>query len=1393
MVKFSVKKPLTVLVAVIIVLVLGIVSLTRMTPDLMPNMDMPVVMVVTSYPGATPEEVETNLTKPLEESMSTLENIDKVSSTSSSNVSMLTLQFTDNVNMDTVSVDILQKINQISENWDDAIGTPYILKMNPNIIPVVVTAVSYDGMNDAQLSAFVNETLLNKLEGTNGVASISVNGAIDEKIQVVLNQKKIDKLNKKIKKSISSQFDDAESQLEDAQAQIDSGKAEIESGKEALESGKEQLADQTSSASAEISSKQAEINKARTQILTQLSTLQTQKQELATNKSALQSLQTTIDQLNTSEAQAKDTLQKLQEASAASEQLQSAMDAFNAQLEAISANTAMTEEEKEAARNAILNSNEYKQTAAGLAALDAQLQAMGMTRDSLPEAIAQAEAALAQIAEGNAQIDSSLASMGLTRDDLSSALQEISDAEQKVSDAETQLNATLEKLDSGEIQLKDAMKELEKQKTNAIFKLSETSAQLIAGESTLASSQAQVDSGLDELNRTKESAYESADLDNILTVDNLTKILAAQNFSMPSGYVSESGTDYLVSVGEKIGSAEDMSNLVVLDLNMDGISQIKLSDIADISTVNNSDEIYANIDGEDGILLSFSKQSTYATAEVSDNINQKIEELKKEYPGLNFSNLMDQGNYIYTIISSILQSLVLGAIFAIVILFLFLRDIKPTFVVLCSIPISILFAFTLMYFSGVTLNMISMSGLAVAVGMLVDNSVVVIENIYRLRSKGVSALKSAILGATQVAGAIVASTLTTVCVFLPIIFVEGITRQLFTDLALTLGYSLLASLLVALTLVPSLSSRILQKPIKPKRHRIMDMFLGIYEKALRWTLRFKPVVLIGAVVLLVGSGALALSRGFIFMPETDATEISLNLEMPETAVLEDTRKTANEALSRIGQMEGIKSVGAMLSSSDGSTLSIFGAGAVSERHVIIYATLEDHLPKSSKELTNDILEACSDLDGTFTVSDMMSSSGMMGTLTDNGITVRVYGNELHELQDTANLIAEKLDTIEGTTEVSNGIEETDPEIQFIVDKKKAMKYGLTVAQVYQEISSAITLETRATTVNYDGNQYDVMIAKSNHDNITPSYIKNYKFKVTQQDGTEKTVKLTDIADIIDTETLTSIERVDQKRYLEVTAKLEDGYNVSLTTDKAKAALEEMDLPAEISYEFTGGSEDIMASIYDLVKMLLLGVLLVYLVMVAQFQSLKHPFIVMFTIPLAFTGGLLALLITGMEVSVISMIGFVMLCGIIVNNGIVLVDYVNQLRIAGVPKREALVEAGKTRMRPIFMTTVTTILGLIVMALGIGGGNQMMQPIAVVCIGGLLYGTLLTLFVVPVIYDLMNRKDMKRPKKEDLDITAEEMLDDEYSDFIKKHQNTESGPEGTDISPDQGKTQDKHDG
>ena len=1298
--KFSVKKPLTVFVAVLAILVLGVVAYLKMTPDLMPNMDFPYVILVTTDPGASPETVEADITKPLEQSMATLDRIKNVTSSSMDSVSMVVLEFEDGVNMDTVSVDIQQKINQLKGSWSDTVGDPYVLKMNPSMLPVQVAALSYDGKDITELSDFVTDTLSPKLEGITGVASVTVSGKVQHQLHVILSQKKLDDLSRRLSDAIAKQLDDAAGQLSSARGQVNSAKAAIRSAEESA------------------------VRDAVTQALT-------------TIQDSLKTMRASRDQLQAN-------LRELAEIQAEKARLEAENAPYQARIEAIRHDPSMTEEEKQAAIAEIESDPEYVRIQAELAALDLRMAALGVKWD---EAVQRAKEWQKQLEE----------------------------LEKQLRDLET---------DEGVAKLAD-------QVTAGTLTMADAVTQVISANIQLDSALNQIDQGLQTLEESRSAALSQADLSSSLNLSTITALLTAQNFSMPAGYLKEDGVNYMVSVGDAIDTRQDLEDLVLFDLGMDGIDPIRMKDVADVAITDNSSEIYDKLNGKDGVIGSFNKQSTYATAEVSDNINSRFRELEAEYEGLSFVPLMDQGDYIYLIINSILSSLGWGALFAVLILYLFLRDLRPTVITLCSIPISVIFAVVLMYFSGVTINMISLSGLAVAVGMLVDNSVVVIENIYRLRAKGATVIQAAVSGARQVLGAITASTLTTVCVFLPIVFVEGITKQLFTDLALTMTYSLLASLIVALTLVPAMASGMLRKE-KPQKPGLLDRVYPAYRKAVSWSLRHRAVVLLLSLVLLLGSAGATLARGFAFMPNIDMNTVNLTVSMPEGCTREQAVSLADEVLRRAAQVENVETVGAMMSSSgssggmDMTSMMSSGGGAYD---VTAYITLTEGA--SGAKTGQQIEAACTGMDCTVTASGAMDS--YMTYLTGSGVALNVYGSDMEQMQSAAKTLAAKLATVPGTENVSDGLEQAATALHLSVDRNAGMEKGLTVAQVYMAVASALTDTDSSLSLTLDGLDVSVSIQSPEESRMTreklmdleidPSAMSAMSSMMSAASGSgsmsgmsgmssgsgsmsgmsgmssgstsaiqaAEPVRLGDIAKLEETVSLNTIHRDQQRRYITVSADVADGCNVTKVTTAAQAAIAEVDLPQGITASFQGENEAIMDAIRQLLLMLLLGIVLVYLVMVAQFQSLRSPLIVMFTIPLAFTGGFLALLLAGIEVSVVSLVGFVMLVGVIVNNGIVLVDYINQLRLEGMGRREAIIEAGVTRLRPILMTSLTTILGLVVMAFGKDVGTALMQPVALVCIGGLLYATLMTLLVVPCMYDILSRRDLRKVNEEELQL------------------------------------------
>ncbi len=1261
--KFSVKKPYTVVVGIVLIIILGVVSFTNMTVDLLPSMNLPYALVMTSYPGASPEEVEEIVTKPVEQTMATVSNIKNIQSVSSENASTVVLEFAQTANMDSVTIEMRESLDQISGFWPDEVANPIIMKLNPTMMPILITAVSAEGENAAEVSRVIEDEVVPEVESVEGVASVSATGSIEETVEITLKEKKVNALSDDIKAEMEAKVNEARSALDDAKAQVESGKSALASGRTQASRGVSQAESQMSVKSEELKQAQLEI----TEKMAELNVSETQvSQSLATMQAGQQTAQAQLDELK---------------------QAKSGYDAAQAALAALKmkedAGLPLTPEEE--AQKKVLNET---------------VEELRPMMENYETTVAVLETTIAQLKEQETQLK---------------------ETQKQLASGKKKLESMQKEVNTGALSLAEARGQLAAGQLEAAAGLGEAAAQLAAGESALQMQEAQMEQAQGQADGTQ-------DIGKMLTVDTVKTLLAAQNFRMPAGYVKEEGIDYLIRVGDKFKSIKELKNLVLLDI--EGIDPVKLSDVAKVKLVNNEDETYAKINGSPGVMLSIQKQTGYSTGDVSDRVLERLKEIEKEHEGIKTVTLMDQGIYIDLIVNSVLQNLIYGAGLAIIILFVFLKSVRPTFVIACSIPISIMAAIAAMYFSGVTLNIISLSGLALGVGMLVDNSIVVIENVYRMRNEeGVSARKAAIEGAKQVGGAIMASTLTTVCVFLPIVFTQGITRQLFVDMGLTIGYSLLSSLLVALTVVPMMSAGLLKKT-KNSESRIYVYIKEIYGRILARALRMKLLVIAASVLLFVGSIMLAVSRGTAFMPDMESTQVGISLETEEGSTLADTAKEADKVMEYVGGIEDVEDVGALVSSGN-----LLGTETVTNR-VEFYAITKEDPSLSNKELQKKIEELTSDVNGEITVSMSNMDMSALGTA---GLAVQVRGRELDKLQEIARDVKKIVEETEGTQNVSDGTEDNSEELRVIVSKNKATARGLTVAQVYQELSKKLAKPSSSMTLGTDTRDYDVYVVDDARDKLTRNDIRNTVLHVTKQDGTTEDVRLAEVAEFDDGSGLQSINREAQSRYITVSAEIKEGDNIGIVSSRVKDALKAYTVPEGYEVEMTGEDKTINEAMTELFKMLGLALVFMYLIMVAQFQSLLSPFIIMFTVPLAFTGGLLALWLCGMPVSVIAMIGFVMLSGIIVNNGIVFIDYTNQLIAAGEEQRAALVEAGKTRLRPIVMTALTTILGLSTMALGFGMGSDMVQPMAVVTIGGLIYGTLLTLVVVPCIFDLFHRR------------------------------------------------------
>lgn len=1281
--KYSVKKPYTVLVGVLLVIVLGVVSLTRMTTDLLPDMSLQYALIITTDMGASPEKVEMEVTAPIESAIATTTGIKNISSMSYNSYSIVTCEYDDSVNMDSVVIEIQQNLDQLSGYWGDTVGSPMIMKINPDMLPVMSVAVDVEGMSALEITEYVDTELIPALESLEGVASASASGMLEETVMVTLDPVKIQAINDLVQKEIKGEF-------KKPQAEINDAKDKLQEGKDAISDGSDQL----SEAFTQATEGKSALLKAENELTKQLEQLKAQRTQLQT---ALAAMQSALGVREGMEQGIAETEAQKNEQAGLIEELR---------------NTLPPESDPdyaEAAENLAQATRVY-------AMLESSLI---VQQQALEEYDRQLLSTMGELnSSGMVKIESI--------EDLQRAVPQLEAGLKQLDEGISMLEKGLDELKAQKITVEEAIGILNSESMKASIEMSSALAEIAVASSALEEAQTTLDNA-------KEEALNAADMTGILTVDTLSGLIVAQNFDMPAGYAYDDDTRYLIRVGKSVKSVEELENLVLMDMGMDSVGVIHLSDVANIEVLDNSDETYAVVNGNPSVALSFEKQTGYSTGEVTDRLLDKFEKLEAQDEKLSITVLMDQGVFIDLVVDSVVKNMVVGAVLAVFVLLIFLKDYRPTFVIALSIPLSVITAIVLMYFMDISLNIISLSGLMLGIGMLVDNSIVVIENIYRLRSEGLSVRKACVEGSRQVSGAIIASTLTTVSVYIPIIFTEGMTRQLFVDLALTVAFTLGGSLIVALSVVPAMSSFTLKKP-KETKTPWFDNIKSLYGVILEKCLNYKLLIFGAAIGLLVISAAISLSKGLTFMDmdmETNQLTVTVAPKEDEHLEFSELVDVSNQVIDKISDIEGIDTIGA--SAGGNSTFSLMGGDSES---VTMYILLDENANVTTKQISDEILERTKDLECEVTSN---ASSMDMTAMFGSGLSIRIKGRDLDTLQELAVQTAKIVEETEGTINVEDGLDDATPQWTITVDKEKAAKYGMTVAQVYQLVVKEMASGKSATTISTDIKDYEVYLQTEGQSELVLEDIKALTFDYTDKEGNEKVIPLTDICTMEETTTLSTIYREAQTRYLTVSCGIDEEHNVTLISNEVQKKLDALDIPEGYEIEMAGEDKTINESMSQMLLMLLLAVIFIYLIMVAQFQSLLLPFIIMFTIPLAFTGGFFALFLYGKEVSIIAMLGFIMLAGVIVNNGIVLIEYITQARQEGKLKKEAIIEAGVTRLRPILMTALTTILAMVPSSLGFGQGSEMMQPMAITMVGGLIYGTLLTLIVIPCAYDLFTKE------------------------------------------------------
>lgn len=1389
--KFSVKKPFTILVMVVAIIILGFVSLSGMTTDLLPKMSLPYLLVITTYPGASPEKVESSVSEPVESALGSISGVKNVYSMSYENYGIVELEFADGTDMDSAMVKVSSALDSVKSALPEECGSPNIMEISMDMMASVYLAASYEGKDIQETSRFVEDTLIPYLERQEGVTSISDIGIVENSISVDLNQDKIDVLNEKILAKTNDAFADAVDQLNDAKKQlleseqkladstqelvdgqkdIDDGRTKLDDAQKELDEQKEKLED--AKGSLEEQKKDTE-NKLATasQALDQLNALQT---DLLTLQAQEESLKATITQIEKSLEEQGKTTNNIPDVVAELDQMTTVLTSslmnltdknstnVNSELAASGSgmrlkslgideatwDTLTPEGRKELLQKTAAGYQTQKALLSGYKDYVSSLNSLQIEKAGVQAAVSAAEAELKKSGVSYTDIEKAKieAAAGF-----GAASAQISSGQSALNSAQTTLDSNKESLDSAQDQI-----------TEGWDSIADAKKQLADGWD-------QYNTSLENFEVQKAEALRNANADQLVNMQTLSQLIYAQNFAMPAGYLDDAeDNSWLLKVGSNYESVDELSNIVLT--NIEDIGDVRLCDVADITVIDNADDSYARLNGQSAVVLSVFKSSTAGTNEVSKNIAAAISELEEQYPGLSVLTLMDQGDYITMIINGVLQSMIVGAALAILILALFLKDVKPTIVVAVSIPLSVLTALILMYFTGISLNMMSLSGLALGIGMLVDNSIVVIENIYRLRSKGVGAARAAVQGTKQVAGAIIASTLTTVCVFLPMVFTAGTVRELMMPISLTIIFTLAASLLIAMTVVPAAGSTLLRNS-KEKKHPFFDKVQDIYGKMLAFCLKVKVVPLVIAIGLLVYSIWAVMRMGIVMIPDMTSNQIEISVQMPEDTDKEECYKRADQVLDAMTTIDGIGDVGAMaggditlVASSSGMSDSTY------DQFTFLVLTENENAGKEEvNRICREIEERTADIDCELTISTGMSE---MSTMMGSGLSVKVYGDDLDTLTKITQDICDLAATIPGYENISNGQEEPDQVIRLVLDKDAAMRKGLTVAQIFSELNGKLKESTDAATVTIDGEDMKIVV-KDGREPLTRENLLDYNFEIQTTDDNGNTVTedhpLSEFATLKLEEGVQSINRENQSRYMTVTATVAEGSNATLLSRELQPLIDAYELPDGYTIDTAGESDMVNQMVIQMSKVLLLGIALIYLVMVAQFQSLLSPFIVLFTVPLAFTGGLIGLLLMNEPLSVMGMMGFVVLLGTVVNNGIVFVDYANQLRMGGLERREALIATGKTRMRPILMTALTTILAMASLLFGDDLSSQMSKGMAIVVAGGLAYATLMTLFIIPVMYDILFKR-----KPLQVDIGSENLDDvpDDAADYLKQKEQKE---------------------
>lgn len=831
---------------------------------------------------------------------------------------------------------------------------------------------------------------------------------------------------------------------------------------------------------------------------------------------------------------------------------------------------------------------------------------------------------------------------------------------------------------------------------------------------------------------------------NQLSFSQVTAALAGENVNLPAGTLKEGTINFLIRTLGRFESTQDIEKILISNIRG---NKIYLGDIAKVEDTFKERNSITYVNGKPGIMISLQKESGKNTVTVAKRVFKELETIQKLLPeDISITPVFDSSDFIEKTISQVGWVALYGAIIAVFVLFFFLGNLGSTLIIGFAIPISLIFTFTLLYFSHLTLNMMTLGGLALGIGMMVDNSIVVLENIFRYRESRTDIKESACLGASEVSTAISASTFTTIAVFLPIVYVQGIASELFRPMGYTITFSLLTSLLVALTLVPMLSSKIMHFKVHNNNSsiskenivqnslsqsgRIFNFVKEDYSRLLSWSLRHRGSVFILAVLIFAGSIMLIPFVGTEFIPSSDQGQFNINITLPTGTNLETTREVVSKVEKIVLEIPEMKSI--LTTAGEGSGGMGFSTEGGNSGTIMVNLVEQNKRDRSTAQIINQLREKI----GTYPDAKIKFSEQSMSFSSGSDLEVKISGDSLDELENIANRILVSLEEVEGVYDLESSVEDVRPELHVNIDREKANLYGLNTVHIASTVHDAL-LGRVASIYQEKGEQVDIRIRLEEEDRNSIEEVKN--LLISSNTGLQ--IPLKEIAEVIVGSGPKGIDRENQQRIVNVSGNISDRFLGKVIQD-AQKQLEKLVLPEDYHYEFVGQNREMQESFLQLGLALVLSIILVYMIIAAQFESLLMPLAVMFSVPFSLIGVILGLLLADKSLNVLSYIGIIMLVGIVVNNSIVLIDYINKLRQKGIERKEAIILGGTTRLRPILMTMFTTVLALVPMALGIGEGAELRAPMAITIIGGLTSSTFLSLIIVPIFYTFLDDLSQK---------------------------------------------------